>query len=84
MTDDPESVPDQVAGALARIASHTTSVKKVGKALTLLRQLLTDNKLKPQHGPLCFEVRRPCTVAFPSTHVAPGAAPQHARHSQQR
>lgn len=56
---DPDTVvqaQDQVAAALVRIAPFTTNPKKVVKALSLLRQLLVDNKLQPHHGPLCFEV----------------------------
>lgn len=85
IADDAVPENDQVAAALARIAAHTTSAKKVGKALSLLRQLLIDNKLQPEnHGPLCFEVRAKSMLHTCVVHLPSGAAPEHARHSQQQ
>ena len=61
-----------LADALRRLATHISNPKKMKKASSLLRQLLSDGKIKPSHSSLVFEViiMQPFCIGI---HAAPAA-----------
>ena len=47
---------DPVTQALVKLTSHISSSKKFNKASELLRQLMSEDKIRPEHARLVFEV----------------------------